>query len=98
MAFFWISIVVLLGMRSDDVFPCGSITDHALWFLEVYKSERDFSFKFIQIDCGVSVWEDNAYLFLLTILIHDHDLFHLNWAIMFRFTGFVMARWMNDCG
>ena len=98
MALFWFSIVVILRMRSDHMLPCGSITDHALLFLEVYKSERDFSFKFIQIDCGVCVWEDDAYLFLLTILIHDHHLFHFNWAIMFRCTSFVMARWMDNCG
>ena len=82
-------------MSSYFVFSGGCITDVALRFLEVYKSERDFSFKFIQINCGVSVWEDNAYLFLLAIFIHDHHLFHLDWAIMFRLTSFVMARWMN---
>ena len=96
MAFFCFSIVVLFWMSGDLVFTGGCITDMALWFLEVNKSKRDFPFKFIQINCGVSVWEDNAYLFLLAILIHYHHLFHLNWAIMFRFTSFfVMARWMN---
>ena len=96
MAFFWLSIVVLFWRSSNHVFSGGCITDMALRFLEVYKSERDFSLKFIQINCGVSVWEDNAYLFLLAILIHDHHLFHLNWAIMLGFTSFfVMARWMN---
>ena len=95
MAFFRFSIIVLFWMSSNHVFPGGCITDVALRFLEVYKSERDFSFNFIQISLWVSVWEDNAYLFLLAILIHDNHLFHFNWAIMFRLTSFVMARWMN---
>ena len=83
MALLWFSIVVLFGTSSDHVFTCSSITDVALRLLEVYKSERDFSHKFIQIGFGVGVWEDDAYLFLLTFLIHDHHLFHLNWSIVF---------------